>query len=107
MPLTRDYRETIYENLQRSSLFRREYLSGALNGMIDGDFEIGRTALRNYVNGTLGFTQLGELMQRSPKSLMRMLSPKGNPQARNLFDMIVVLQRHEGVKLELRARRAA
>ena len=35
------------------------------------------------------------------KSLMRMLGPKGNPQARNLFDVIVHLQRAEGLHFEL------
>jgi len=35
------------------------------------------------------------------KSLMRMLGPKGNPQARNLFDVIAYLQRAEGLVFEL------
>jgi hypothetical protein len=34
---------------------------------------------------------------------MRMLSPAGNPQARNLFDMVAYLQKIEGAKLEVRA----
>ena len=32
---------------------------------------------------------------------MRMLGPKGNPQARNLFDVIGNLQRAEGVRFEV------
>jgi hypothetical protein len=35
------------------------------------------------------------------KSLMRMLGPKGNPQARNLFDVIAHLQQTEGLHFEL------
>jgi len=35
------------------------------------------------------------------KSLMRMLGPKGNPQARNLFDVIAHFQRPEGLHFEL------
>ena len=35
------------------------------------------------------------------KGLMRMLGPKGNPQARNLFDVIAHLQRTEGLHFEL------
>jgi hypothetical protein len=38
---------------------------------------------------------------------MRMLSPTGNPQARNLFDMLAYLQKVEGTVLEVRARDAA
>ena len=36
-----------------------------------------------------------------PKSLMRMLGPKGNPQARNVFDVIGHLQRAEGVRFQV------
>jgi hypothetical protein len=32
---------------------------------------------------------------------MRMLGPKGNPQARNLFEVIARLQRAEGLHFEL------
>jgi hypothetical protein len=38
---------------------------------------------------------------------MRMLSPTGNPQARNLFEMIAYLQKAEGTVLEIRAIDAA
>jgi len=37
------------------------------------------------------------LTGKDAKSLMRMLGPKGNPQARNLFDVIAHLQEREGV----------
>ena len=36
-----------------------------------------------------------------------MLGPKGNPQARNLFEIVAYLQRAEGVRFEVRAARAA
>jgi DNA-binding phage protein len=107
MPLTRDYRESIKEDLDRSSVFRREYLRAALDEMLAGDFATGKTILRNYINGTIGFSQLADTMQRSPKSLMRMLGPNGNPQARNLFEILCILQKHEGVKLELRSTKRA
>jgi hypothetical protein len=44
---------------------------------------------------------------KSPKSLMRMLSAEGNPQARNLFEMLAYLQKLEGTVLEVRAAAAA
>ncbi|MGC1107645.1 MAG: hypothetical protein WA876_14020, partial [Candidatus Acidiferrales bacterium] len=40
-------------------------------------------------------------------SLMRMLGPHGNPQARNLFEIVKFLQETEGVQFEVRPRRAA
>jgi hypothetical protein len=59
--------------------------------------------LRDYINATIGFEALGDLTDKSPKSLMRMFGPKGNPQARNLFEIIGYLQEREGVHFELRA----
>lgn len=38
---------------------------------------------------------------------MRMFSPKGNPQARNLFGIISLLQEREGILLEVKARKDA
>ena len=36
------------------------------------------------------------------KSLMRMFGPKGNPQAKHLFDVIATLQQAEGVQFQVR-----
>jgi len=44
--------------------------------------ERGKTVLRDYINATVGFSELGRITQHSPKSLMRRLGPSGNPQAR-------------------------
>ena len=45
----------------------------------------------------------GKIIADSSKSLMRMLGPSGNPQARNLFEIVQHLQRKEGVRFKLRA----
>ena len=102
MPLTRDFRETIKEQLADKD-FRREFLREAVGNMVSGDLETAKSVLREYVNGTVGFIALGEALERSPKSLMRMLSPSGNPQARNLFEMVAYLQKVEGTVLEVHA----
>jgi hypothetical protein len=46
-------------------------------------------------------------LPKSPKSLMRMLIVEGNPQARNLFEMVAYLQKIEGTVLEVHAATAA
>jgi hypothetical protein len=40
-------------------------------------------------------------MQKDPKSLMRMLSAKGNPRADNLLAMVARLKQREGVSFSL------
>jgi hypothetical protein len=67
----------------------------------------GKTVLRDFINATVGFTKLGQAMHRSPKSLMRMLGPTGNPHAKNLFAMVAFLQRHERVRFKVQSSSAA
>lgn len=102
MALTRDFKSTIQARAQRDAAFRRELLREGIECMLTGDVDTGKTVLRDYINATLGFNDLAEVVHRSPKSLMRMLGPRGNPQARNLFKIVAYLMRHEGIRLELR-----
>ena len=102
MALTRSFRETIREQLADPA-FRREFLREAVANMVAGDLDTAKSVLREHINGTIGFIALGEALSKSPKSLMRMLSPDGNPQARTLFDMVAYLQKMEGTILEVRA----
>jgi hypothetical protein len=106
MTLTRSLKETIAEQLA-SLDFRREFLREAVANMVAGDLETAKAVLREYINGTVGFVALGEALSKSPKSLMRMLSAKGNPQARNIFEMVACLQKIDGTVLEVHARKAA
>ncbi len=100
MPLTRSFKETIKEQLADAD-FRREFLREAVGNMVTGDLDTAKSVLREYINGTLGFIALGQALSKSPKSLMRMLSPEGNPHARNLFEMVAYLQKIEGTVLEV------
>ena len=103
MPLTRDFRVTIRERLERDSGFREALLEEGVQCLLAGEFDVGKSILRDYVNATIGFQELSGLTAKSPKSLMRMLSPNGNPQARNLFDIISCLQQREGLHLKVQA----
>ena len=106
MPLTRSFRETIKEQLTDKD-FRREFLREAVGNMVAGDLETAKSVLREYINGTLGFIALGQALSKSPKSLMRMLGPAGNPHARNLFEIVAHLQKIEGTVLEVSIAAAA
>ncbi len=103
MPLTRNFKEIVKARVQRDAAFRRELLREGVETMMNGDVETGKAVLRDYINATVGFGGLAEATQRSPKSLMRMLSPKGNPQAQNLFAIVSYLLDHEGIQFKLRA----
>ena len=101
MPLTRNFKETIQARAKRDAAFRKELLRESVECLVSGDVETGKAVLRDYINATIGFAQLGEATNHSPKSLMRMLSPSGNPQARNLFEIVDYLQRKEKVRFSV------
>ena len=69
--------------------------------LLSGETEAGKSLLRDYINATIGFQELGGLTEKSPKSLMRMFGPNCNPQARNLFEIIGCLQKCEGLHLKV------
>src|SRR5271170_1317157 len=107
MPLTRDFKETIRARAKRDPGFRKALLREGIENFLSGDVETGKIILRDFINATVGFTKLSDVTQRSAKSLMRMLGPRGNPQARNLFKIVAYLQQAEGVRFEVRSARAA
>jgi hypothetical protein len=106
MPLTRDFKETIQARMQRDDDFRDRFLREGVELLLSGEIDTGKSILRDYINATIGFERLSELMQKPAKSLMRMLGPKGNPHARNLFEVIAQLQKSEGVRFAVESRRA-
>jgi len=107
MALTRDFKETIRARVKRDPGFRKALLREGIENFLSGDVETGKIILRDFINATVGFTKLSDVTQRSAKSLMRMLGPSGNPQARNLFEIVAYLQQAEGVRFEVRSTRAA
>ena len=107
MALTRDFKETIRARVQRDAGFREALLREGIENFLSGDVETGKIILRDFINATVGFTKLSDITQRSAKSLMRMLGPRGNPQARSLFEIVKYLQEMEGVRFEVRPTRTA
>jgi len=59
--------------------------------------------VRDYINATAGFATVAGDIGKDPKSVMRMLGPDGNPNARNLFALLGSLQRRAGISLEVTA----
>jgi DNA-binding phage protein len=101
MALTRDFKETIRARVRCDPSFRKELLREGIESFLSGDVETGKTVLRDYINATVGFTELAEITHHSPKSLMRMLGPSGNPHASNLFEIVAYLQKKERIRFKL------
>ena len=103
MALTRDFKVTVRERLQRDPSFREALLKKAVDCLLSSDVATGKSLLCDYVNATIGFDELGGLTAKSPKRLMHMLSQNGNPQAHDLFEIIGCIQQLEGVHLKVQA----
>lgn len=101
MALTRDFKDTIKDRVARDPAFREELLKEGIECLLTGDVDTGKAVLRDYINATIGFDGLSAATEKSPKSLMRMFGPKGNPQALNLFKIIAHLQKREGIHLKV------
>ena len=101
MALTRDFKSTIKKRIERDPAFREELLKEGIECLLTGDVDTGKAVLRDYINATIGFETLGTITAKSPKSLMRMFGPKGNPQARNIFEIIAHLQKQAGLHFKV------
>ena len=91
MTLTRDFKQTVVERVQRDPAFAKALLDEAATLFLSGEPDTARLILRDLVNATVGFEQLAQLTQKPSKSLHRMLSQKGNPSMDNLaaiFDAV-------------------
>lgn len=101
--MTRSFRDTVRAMAERDPAFREALFQEAVQALLQGDTDRGRSALRTYINATIGFQQLSEVLDRPQKSLMRMFGPYGNPTAENLLAVISALQEKTRVRLEIRA----
>jgi DNA-binding phage protein len=102
MALTRDFKRTIVESVQRDPEFARALLDEAATLFLNGEADAARLVLRDLVNATVGFEGLAAEMGKPAKSLHRMLSKNGNPTMDNLAAILGVVRRKLGVELQAR-----
>lgn len=107
MALTREFRQTVQARAQRDARYRVAMLTEAVSAFLAGEMDTGKAMLRDYVNATLGFESLAVSLNKSSKSLQRMLGPHGNPTAENIFGILRVLQERESVHLSVKSSRDA
>ena len=101
MPLTRDFKSTIRDRAQRDPKFRSALLVEAAQALIDGEPDVTKAVLRDYINATLGFDDLSREIQIPKKSIMRMLSESGNPSTNNMALILSYLNEYEGLTLKV------
>ena len=101
MALTRSFKELVQRRVTKDPAFGVALLREGIDTMLAGDVDTGKAILRDYIKATVGFEKLGEATGTPAKSLIRMLGPRGNPQARNLFGIIGYRQKQAGMQLHV------
>ena len=101
MAVTRSFKKLVQRRTAKDPDFAEALLREGIDTMLAGDIETGKAVLRDYIKATVGFEKLGEAIDTPAKSLIRMLGPRGNPQARNLFGVIGYLQKQAGIELHV------
>ena len=103
MALTRNFKQTVIERVERDPDFAKALLDEAATLFLSDEPETARLILRDLVNATLGFEQLAVLTDKPSKSLHRMLSPHGNPSMDNLAAIFGAVRNSLKVDLEVHA----
>ena len=102
MTLTRDFKKTVVERVERDPVFAKALLDEAATLFLSGEPDTARLILRDLVNATVGFEQLAQLTQKPSKSLHRMLSQKGNPSMDNLAAIFGAVRKWLKVAFDVR-----
>jgi putative addiction module killer protein len=105
MALTKNFRKSVQARVKRDPAFREGMLREAIESLLSGELALGKNILRDYINATVGFPRLAAKTKIPVKSAHRMFGPRGNPTARNLFQIVAFLQHSEGMQLEVRPTR--
>jgi DNA-binding phage protein len=101
MAKTKSFKDLVQGRVKTDKKVAEALLREGIDALLSGDVDTGKTILRDYIKATVGFEELGEATGAPAKSLIRMFGPNGNPQAKNLFNVIGYLQKRAGLSLHV------
>ena len=90
------------ECAQSDPVYRAMMLPGTIDLLLSDDVRVGKISLHYCIYATIGYEKLGGLMGRTPEDIERMCHPDYDTSVNELFEIIGHLQRHEGVRLEVK-----
>lgn len=93
MALTRDFKATVIARVQSEPAFAQALLDEAVTLFLNGEPDTAKLVLRDLVNATVGFEALAADVNKSSKSVHRMLSASGNPTMESLSAIFVSIKK--------------
>ena len=103
VPKTTPFYDTVRERAVNDADFRVTLLVMAAEAIVSGDLDESKAALRTYINSTTGYKHIAEVVGVHPKSLIRMLGPKGNPRASTFVSLLAQTLKLEDIRIEVKA----
>ena len=84
MALTKEYRTSVVERIQRDPEYTAALYAEAVGCLVEGDKATALSILRDLVHAHITFKSLAEETGVGEKALHRMLGARGNPTTENL-----------------------
>ena len=81
--LTRDFKGTVRACVQRDKVFSEVLLSESVECLLAADLDASKGMLRNCINATVGFKEIGKHTTKSSKSLLHTSDPRATPKPKN------------------------
>ncbi len=97
--------DTVRQRAVHDPEFRAHLLTMGAEAVLAGELEESKAALRTYIKCTVGYAPIADIIGVHPKSLIRMLSPNGNPRASSLVSILAQTAKLENVQLSVKASR--
>ncbi|MGQ0675085.1 MAG: helix-turn-helix domain-containing transcriptional regulator [Rhodospirillales bacterium] len=105
MALTKPFHALVRARMKRDAAFREGLLSDGIAALVRGETETAKAVLRHYIHATGGFARLGRATGIPPKSLHRMLGPRGNPTMRHVGALLAHFTRRRKLTVRVAPRR--
>ncbi len=85
--------------------FRDALLTEATQAMLEGDLATGKAVLRDYINATLGWAELGKAVDPRRPASSACSGRKATQRADSLFSIISHVQKQTGAHLQVKVQR--
>lgn len=95
----KSFEQAVLARAKTDKAYREGLLAAAIQEISVNNLAVARALLRHSVNASIGFETLATYMDKSPKSLMRMLSANGNPTLSNIARILAVLLEHTNSRI--------
>ena len=95
--------DIVKESAQQDPVFRALLLPSTTDLFLGGEVPVGKISLRQTIYSTIGYEKLATLMGKTPDDIKRMCHPDYDTSVNDLFEIIKHVQKHEGIRLEVKA----